>query len=449
VSAQVADNDPLYATHTKPNNQTHPNTHIHTVVRVTSSTHDKLWNRWNEVRNGHHDQTRLGTKEWGSQIDFTPDTEDVITACAYKGRVDTRLMHAMSTGTFAHTTGRMAATDVTRQWTDKTIEDKERAVTTFKAFLQATGRLRRFFPENEVPMTYPMEEERVLCEYAVMRCLAGNGTAAAATMVSHIRTWSRVLNDREFGKGGTIGRKAMTSQVLKGMSKYFDKEKSIEEKRQPLTWNMVKMIYNEGLRSGKENAGVAVAIAFAGLYRMGEITSTKNAPFNCITDLAEAHVAFTPTFWTATTVTIYIGGSKADQEGVKDALKPRVLPTGVGTPGRWLRNMLAERLNISFGEEPMLTTSPLFQNEKGGQLTQSSVLRHIRSTLECAGYTKTQRMSYGTHSARIGGATALFRKGATMEVIRELGGWASDTYKLYVRVQREDMLKFSSLMCSE
>ena len=111
--------------------------------------------------------------------------------------------------------------------------------------------------------------------------------------------------------------------------------------------------------------------------------------------------------------------------------------------------MLAKRLNMPHGEEPILTISLLLQNERGGQLTQNSVLRHMRSTLEGAGYTKTQRMSYGTHSARIGGATALFRKGATMEVIRELGGWASDTYKLYVRVQREDRLRFSSLMCSE
>ena len=99
-----------------------------------------------------------------------------------------------------------------------------------------------------------------------------------------------------------------------------------------------------------------------------------------------------------------------------------------------MRDMLTKRHNIPYREEPMLTTGPLFQNERGGQLTQNSVLRHMRSKLERVGYTKTQQMYYGTHSARIGEVTALFRKGATMEVIRELGGWASDTYKLYVRV---------------
>ena len=419
------------------------------MVTTTNSTHDKLWSRWNEVRSGTNDTTRLGMKDWSNETIFKPQAEDVIKACMYKGRVDTRLMAAMTTGTFAAVSGRMAASDVARQWADKTIDDKKRAVTTFMAFLNATGRTKKFFPENEVPMTFPMEEERVLCEFAVMRCLAGNGTTAAANMISHIRTWARVMMDREFGKGGTNGAKSMTSQVLKGLATYFDKEKVIEEKRQPLTWQLTKMMYEEGLRSSRENAGVAVAVAFAGLYRMGELTSTANNPFNETTDLAEAHIVFLPTFWTASTVTIYIGGSKADKDGSKDALRPRVLPTGIGTPGRWLRDMIANRHNIPDGEEPILSSQPLFQNERGGQLSQSSVLRHMRSTLEEAGFSKKQRMQYGTHSARIGGATALFRKGATMEVIRELGGWASDAYKLYVRVQREDMLRYSNMMCTD
>ena len=94
---------------------------------MTNSTHDRLWTRWNEVQSGKYDCTRPGMKEWNTQDEFTPHIGDVMTACAYKGKVDTRLVHAMTTGTFAQTTGRMAATDVTRQWTEKTIDDKERA----------------------------------------------------------------------------------------------------------------------------------------------------------------------------------------------------------------------------------------------------------------------------------------------------------------------------------
>ena len=40
---------------------------------------------------------------------------------------------------------------------------------------------------------------------------------------------------------------------------------------------------------------------------------------------------------------------------------------------------------------------------------------------------------YGAHSYRIGGATALFAAGADPMVIRTMGRWSSDCYRLYVR----------------
>jgi hypothetical protein len=40
---------------------------------------------------------------------------------------------------------------------------------------------------------------------------------------------------------------------------------------------------------------------------------------------------------------------------------------------------------------------------------------------------------FGAHSYRIGGATALFQAGADPLVIRTMGRWSSDCYRLYVR----------------
>lgn len=40
---------------------------------------------------------------------------------------------------------------------------------------------------------------------------------------------------------------------------------------------------------------------------------------------------------------------------------------------------------------------------------------------------------FGTHSLRIGGATALFACGADETVIRTMGRWSSDIHRLYVR----------------
>ena len=50
---------------------------------------------------------------------------------------------------------------------------------------------------------------------------------------------------------------------------------------------------------------------------------------------------------------------------------------------------------------------------------------------------------FGTHSYRIGGASALFAAGATETVIRTMGRWSSDLYRLYVRACFEQSLKWS------
>jgi hypothetical protein len=45
---------------------------------------------------------------------------------------------------------------------------------------------------------------------------------------------------------------------------------------------------------------------------------------------------------------------------------------------------------------------------------------------------------FGTHSYRIGGATALFAAGANETVIRTMGRWSSDMHRLYVRACFQD-----------
>ena len=50
---------------------------------------------------------------------------------------------------------------------------------------------------------------------------------------------------------------------------------------------------------------------------------------------------------------------------------------------------------------------------------------------------------FGTHSLRIGGATALFASGADPTVIRTMGRWSSDIYKLYVRASYERCIEWT------
>ena len=50
----------------------------------------------------------------------------------------------------------------------------------------------------------------------------------------------------------------------------------------------------------------------------------------------------------------------------------------------------------------------------------------------------------GTHIYRISGATALFNAGGTETIIRTMGRWSSDLYRLYVRACFEQCCKWSA-----
>ena len=50
---------------------------------------------------------------------------------------------------------------------------------------------------------------------------------------------------------------------------------------------------------------------------------------------------------------------------------------------------------------------------------------------------------FGTHSYRIGGATALFAAGANETIIRTMGRWSSDLHRLYVRACFEQCVNWT------
>jgi hypothetical protein len=421
---------------------------------------DKILALFRREAGGTAPDAVLGNRPMGQYAQyFQPDEADVLDACGYNGKISAAAADALRTGNFSRTTTGMISKGIETQWQAATIEAKHRYVQKFMAFMRATGRKAAFFPELEdderhagtwthEPTT--RDQENALCEFAVLRVIAGNTPDSAAGIISHIRTWSRVVLVREFGIVGSGSRKSTTSQYLAAMRNFFPPDNSKDKRREPFTWPMVEMINKHAAKVKWMDPGVAVAIAYAGLFRMGELTSTEVRPFHPVLDLAETDVQFLPSFWGANRVVIQLSISKADRQGRKSKLRPRILPVEPGSPGYLLRQLLANRLGITEGRAAVLRANmPLFQARNGKHLARDSVLRFVRTTLAVAGYSKAQQARYGTHSARIGGATRLFQLGATSEILKRMGGWSSDAYKEYIRTQQEDTMVFARRMCSE
>ena len=77
-----------------------------------------------------------------------------------------------------------------------------------------------------------------------------------------------------------------------------------------------------------------------------------------------------------------------------------------------------------------------------GQLNQ-----WVQRLMESIGESPSE---YGSHSLRIGGATALFANGASELDIRLMGRWDSEIYRLYVRANARRMAQLArDMACVE
>jgi hypothetical protein len=115
-------------------------------------------------------------------------------------------------------------------------------------------------------------------------------------------------------------------------------------------------------------------------------------------------------------------------------LKGKTVPLIIGAGGSYV-DAVAEvqnLLQVDPVSPAMAASTPLFRDGSvNGRPLHADFMRDtIKSLMVSIGENPHE---FGTHSLRIGGATALFAAGATPTVIRTMGRWSSDCYRLYVR----------------
>ena len=91
-------------------------------------------------------------------------------------------------------------------------------------------------------------------------------------------------------------------------------------------------------------------------------------------------------------------------------------------------------------------TTPAFRNPLTGlALTTDQFLQVLRHIL---GQLGLNPMHFGTHSIRIGSATALFVRGGDELVIKTMGVWSSDAFLKYIRSNLVRVLQLGAKGCS-
>ena len=133
-------------------------------------------------------------------------------------------------------------------------------------------------------------------------------------------------------------------------------------------------------------------------------------------------------------------------------LTGKTVPIVAGAGGKYIdavaevHNMLrVDPANAIHGQDSTTVLAdsdvPMFRNVATNEpLTYDYMHDMVKKLMQRIGEDPTE---FGTHSLRIGGATAMFAAGASETVIRTMGRWSSDCYRLYVRACFESSLSWT------
>ena len=185
------------------------------------------------------------------------------------------------------------------------------------------------------------------------------------------------------------------------------------------------------------NIRAALAVALQGMLRSAEFACDPGVKFNPVKHLTRADIVAC----SSERLVLMMLPCKNMRH-----LSGKTVPLVIGSGGEYVdavaevRNMLL----VDPVDPSMAASTPLFRVPSTGEPLRTNMLRDlIRSMMGAV--EESDPNECGTHSLRIGGATALFAAGADETVIRTMGRWSSDCYRLYVRACFQSTLKWSRL----
>ena len=175
----------------------------------------------------------------------------------------------------------------------------------------------------------------------------------------------------------------------------------------------------------------AMTMAFFGCLRCGEITYPSTKTFN-----PRIHLAVKDVRISKKGLELTIKRSKTDQlgNGVTVTIGPGNNTT---CPLRLLQKFMRYRKRAS-------RSDALFRFHNGSLLTRAKLQTILQESLQALGLPANK---FGTHSLRIGSATAAATAGVPMDVIKAMGRWSSECYRQYIKAPHSALSQLTRKLC--
>ena len=312
---------------------------------------------------------------------------------------------------------------------------KSTGVKRWKHFCAAMGVTPDRVLDPNAPLKAKLREEWLAMQFiAYLVEDEGLAPSSAATYFGQVQGWHAKEHGIKLAAGIKLAR---LPAMLKGLRRLRGGE--VRKVRRGIAPQSLQAALDKCFpdKSNIEHANIraALSLAFQGLLRGAEFA--VDGKFNPKMNLTRADLVDI----TAERLVVMMRPCKNMQH-----LSGKTVPLIIGAGGLYV-DAVAEIRNL-IAVDPVLRAdaagTPLFRQASadGGRVAIST--KHVMSVTRALMASINEDPSqFGTHSYRIGGATALFAAGADPTVIRTMGRWSSDCYRLYVRACFGQTLEWS------
>lgn len=193
-------------------------------------------------------------------------------------------------------------------------------------------------------------------------------------------------------------------------------------RKQPVHWALVKRLVDIA-DVNRVDVPVFLAIlclGVAGFFRLGELLVKNKKKMKEERIIRVGHIQFYPSRVNPEYLSLFLPFSKVDKYGLGITIVIPANPDHAYCPVRRMLAITADRH----------ITEPLFTWPNGTVVTSASFIKMLRQHLRLLHIDCKQ---FSGHSLRRGAAVSAKASGASDELIKLLGRWNSDAYKIYLR----------------
>ena len=190
-------------------------------------------------------------------------------------------------------------------------------------------------------------------------------------------------------------------------------------------------------------ACAAVSFAFQGLLRKSEYSATPNKPFNPEKSLTMGDMRFVPSLENPRYVSVILKNTKTDAFLLEnpELFLPMDAEAPLNACAQLQRYFQSSQVDPSkWGETPLFCIPHSEQPLQG-----ASIHSLVQQSMGLIGENPAE---FGSHSLRSGGTTALADAGCPEVVLKTLGRWSSECYRIYARAAFSSVLEWGKRMAS-